>query len=295
MNYVDISSWQYGLSLDTLFGANPSLDGVIVKSSGGVSYVQTTCDAWVQWLIKNRKPWGFYHYLDDDGRKSSGAEEARFFVSQTRNYFGLGLPFADYEADAKQMGTGYLKEFLDTVYELTGVKAGVYCSLSVVQSQDFSAIAAAGYPLWVAQYPDYNPVYGFVDNPWQKGSYAPFARYIAHQYTSRGRLNGWGGNLDFDKVTVTAEEWEALAAGREEPQPGPPAELKGPDPAVVSDLLDGRYGIGEERVRKLREAGYDPDKVQAKINELYGIAAKIRPLIEGNLSYLDSIIRIVRT
>lgn len=213
MNFIDISAYQRGLNLDTLFEQNP-LDGVIVKATGGVSHVQTTCDPWVQRLLQLNKPWGFYHFLDDDGRDSSGEQEAEFFVRHCENYFGDGLPFADYEARATDFGTGYLKEFLDTVYELTGIRCGVYCNLSTLQRQDFTRIAE-DYPLWLAQYAD-NARESLNSTPWQKGSIEPYERFIIHQYSANGRLKGYDGALDLDRVYISREEWERLAAGLKE-------------------------------------------------------------------------------
>ena len=287
-NMIDISSWQKGLNLSELFSRNQDLGGVIVKATGGVSYVDPQCDGWVQWLIQNNKPWGFYHYMDDDYRDSDGKAEAEWFVKNTKNYFGHGIPFADYENPASLKGTDYLKEFLDAVYELTGIKCGVYCSLSVVQMQDFTEIANAGYPLWVAQYADNNILNGFIDSPWQKGSFAPFQKIFMQQYSSHGRLNGWSGNLDFDKFFGTAEEWLAVASGHEEP------EKKPVDPLVVSDVLNNRYGAGPARVAALNNAGYDATDVQNKINELYAIALSCKKFIDGNEDYINSIMKIVR-
>ena len=65
-------------------------------------------------------------------------------------------------------------------------------------------------------------------------------------------------------------------------------------PQVIADVLDNKYGIKDERRRKLSAAGYDPDEVQAKINELYGIAGKVKPTLSGNLDYLDCIGKILR-
>ncbi len=38
--------------------------------------------------------------------------------------------------------------------------------------------------------------------------------------------------------------------------------------AVAKDVIDGKYGNGEERKQKLKAAGYDPAKVQRKVNEM---------------------------
>ena len=290
MNLIDIASWQAGLDLEKLFRLNPTLDGVIVKLTQGTGYVNPEADAWINWLIDNGKPFGTYHYPDKAGAKA----EAQHYANQLGKYPG-GVPAIDYEEGTLALGTGYLKECLDEVYRLTGVKPLVYCSQSVTQSQDFSAIAASGYRLWVAQYADMNPVHGFLPTPWQKGSVAPFDGFVMQQYTSTGYLDGWNGNLDFDLFYGTEEDWAALAGGSAPaPAPEPEPQLKGPDPVVIGDILDNKYGVGASREKNLRRAGFDPQKCQAKVNALYAIAAKIKPLVAGNMEYLNQIIKIVR-
>ena len=287
LNVIDIASWQHGLSLPVMFEENPDLHGVMVKVSQGTGYVNPDAAAWLAWLISQGKPFGTYHYLDTAGAEA----EARHYVRSAAEYVGKGLLAIDYEGETLAMGTVYLKACLDEVLRLTGIRPMVYCSQSVVAAQDFGAIAAAGYPLWLAQYADMNPVSGFLDEPWQRGSVAPFPRFIMQQYTSRGHLSGWSGNLDFDKFFGSYAEWLELARGESQPV-GP---VKPVDPVVISEVLAGRYGIGDERIRKLAEDGYDPAEVQAKINELYGVAARVRPLVAANMEYINSIIKIVRS
>ena len=293
MNLIDIASWQQGMDMNTMFSRNPDLDGVIVKVSQGTGYVNPCARTWLDWLVSNGKLTGTYHYLDLMGAK----EEARHYAEAVKPWLGKVALAIDYEEQTLSKGTGYLKECLDEVYALTGVKPMVYCSQSVTQSQNFKAIAAAGYPLWMAQYADYNRVNGFLKDPWQRGSVSPFDGYIMQQYTSQGYLNGWSKNLDFDLYRGTASDWAALCMGSAAgPAPEPePAKLKGPDPVVIGDILDGKYGIGADRYKKLTAAGYDPVKIQAKVNELYGIAQKIKPLVKGNTNYLNQIIKIVRS
>ncbi len=52
------------------------------------------------------------------------------------------------------------------------------------------------------------------------------------------------------------EALDAVAGGRQS------------DLAVAYDVIEGRYGNGEERVRRLRAAGYDPVVIQAIVNSL---------------------------
>lgn len=296
MNLIDIASWQAGLDLATMFSKNPSLGGVIVKMTQGTGYVNPEAAKWVDWLVKKKKPLGLYHYLDTAGAEA----EAKHFVSNAKPYIGKAVLAIDYEGDTLRMGTGYLKACLDEVYRLTGVKPLVYCSQSVTQSQNFSAIASAGYRLWMAQYASMSPVAGFTENPWHKGSVSPFDGFIMQQYTSNGKLNGWSAGLDFDKFFGDAAGWAALAGGSVEPAPSPSPDpeptpgKKKVSPQVIADVLENKYGIKDERRRKLTSAGYDPDEVQAKINELYGIAGKVKPTLSGNLNYLDCIGKILR-
>lgn len=283
MNVIDISNWQVGIDLDRLYRENP-LDAVIVKATQGTGYVNPCFGKWAGWLKDNGKRMGLYHYLDLHGARA----EARHFAKIAAPYTGRAVFVCDYEGNTVRKGTGYLKEWLDEVYSLTGVKPLVYVSQSFIQTQDFGAIAGAGYGLWVAQYADTAIVRGFLDAPWHSGSVAPFKRYVMQQYTGTGRLNGWDNDLDLDKFFGTEQDWDELCGT------GAVSGLKGPDPLVVSEVLANRYGTGSERREKLLVDGYDPDAVQAKINELYAAADKCRPYCEGNKEYLNSIVKLIR-
>ena len=285
MNLIDISSHQAGINLENLFSQNPSLDGVIVKVSDNMYYVNPYAREWLDYLISHNKLAGTYHYLN-----LLGAEvEAQHYVQAVEPWLGKVVLAIDYEAQTRYKGTKYLKACLDEVYRLTGIKPLVYCSCSLIQEQDFTAIANDGYQLWVAQYADFNPVSGFLETPWQRGSVEPFKRYVMHQYTSCGYLTGWDDNLDFDLFYGTAEDWAQLTKPYIET-----VELKGPDPVVVSEVLMGTYGINQEREYNLLKAGYNPQLVQQKINEIYEIASKIRPVVESNIDYINSIMKVVK-
>lgn len=205
-NIIDISSWQAGMNLGTVLESNP-IDGVVVKATGGASYVQRTCDPWVQELIRENKLWGFYHFLNDDGKKAGGKAEAKWFVENCLNYFGFGLPVADYEHAAIRIN--YLKDFVREVYELTGVKCLIYCSLSKLHEEDFSELYKEGYPLWIAQYKNMLRT-GLQSSPWQSGSISPYDRYVMHQYSSAGEISGYDGYVDLDIFYGSDEDWKNL-------------------------------------------------------------------------------------
>lgn len=59
-----------------------------------------------------------------------------------------------------------------------------------------------------------------------------------------------------------------VATPEQKEQIEPEQKLTNPvDDTVVNDVIAGKYGTGAARVQKLAEAGYNPDEVQAKVNE----------------------------
>ena len=294
MNIIDISSWQHKIDLKQVFNLNPELDGVVVKATEGVAYTNADFRAWMDWLDKQGKLMGMYHFCAG----GNAANEAEHFYAATRDYVGKAIPVADYEGDCLAKGTGWLKTFISRYRELSGVTCMIYCSLSVVQEQDFNALTDC--PLWIAQYADMAVVYGFLEKPWQKGSVAPFGKYWMHQYTGNGRLNGYADALDLDKFYGTVEDWHNLCAKsstapQTTPQPEPTLKLKPADPSIVLRTLKNEFGIGTARVIRLRELGYDPDSVQKKINQLYLVANNVKRDIGNEMSYLNSILWIARS
>lgn len=242
LNVIDISDYQAGISLPTMFEKNPDLDAVIVKATEGTGYVNKYCDPWVQWLIKNNKPWGFYHYLS--GTKDSGAVEADYFYKHCLNYFGHGIAICDLEGNAINRGPTYTKQFLDRIYQLSGVRPMLYMSLSVIQSYGtgFDSTVADGYKLWLAQYATTQVVYGFKKTPWQKGSVAPWPTITMHQYSDHGRLNGYLADLDLGIFYGTVNDWNNIARSYKpsptpEPEPEPePQPTPTPDPEPSPDI-----------------------------------------------------------
>lgn len=253
LNLIDISSYQEGINLEAVFASNP-LDGAIIKATEGQSYVNPSCDKWVQYCIRTNRPWGFYHYL----ASHDPVAEAKYFVKHCMNYFHDGLPAADYEGSiVATYGTYYLRRWLETVYAETGVRPLVYCNLSTIQADvnGFRSIAEDGYPLWLAQW--IGNITNFQPNPPQKGSYEPFKKLWVHQYTDRGNLNQFSGALDLDIFYGTEEDWHQLAG--KTPQPAPQ-----PTPEPAEDwLLDWIEYLETEKTR-----------IQTKIDELKGRRSK---------------------
>lgn len=233
LNGIDISDYQRGLDLDVV-----PCDFVICKATEGTNIVHNTCDTWIQDCKRLGKLWGFYHFLAG----GDPVAEADFFVDNTINYFGEGVPVLDYEMYGR-IGTAGAKRFLDRVYERTGVRCVVYMSRSVCNEEDWSQIAP-NHALWVAQYANNKPT-GYQSDPWfPAGSIGAFKFVTIHQYTSTGRLSGYNGNLDLDIAYLDRDGWMRIAKGDRkedvaEPKPDPEPEApQTPLPEALEHYVD---------------------------------------------------------
>lgn len=84
--------------------------------------------------------------------------------------------------------------------------------------------------------------------------------YVKDSYSNSKLRNGWityEENMRNDVVRVWSGKLPKKKA----------APKKSVD-EVAQEVIDGKWGNGDERVKKLKAAGYDPDAVQKKVNEL---------------------------
>ncbi len=160
LNGIDISSWQE----DLVVSAMGTCDFVIVKATGGKGYSNECFRRHADETLASGKLLGCYHYARDRGYEGSAEAEADHFISAFKPYVGKAIPFLDWEADALDLGPSWAKKWLDRVRDKTGVTPGIYTSKSVLFSYDWSSVAKT-YPLWVAQYPNYEET-GFLSEPW---------------------------------------------------------------------------------------------------------------------------------
>ena len=156
----------------------------------------------------------------------------------------------------------WCKSWLDYVYQKTGVRPLLYCSQSVAYK--FNNIG--NYGLWIAQYADMNAT-GYQDKPWNEGAYT----CVIRQYSSCGRLNGWGGNLDLDKFYGDKDAWNKYAGKGNTTKPAetPKPTVNTPGGStldLVVGVMQGKYGDGDNRKNAL---GTRYTEVQSFIDHIY--------------------------
>ena len=139
LNGIDVSNWQNGINLSVV-----PADFVICKATEGNHYVSPDCNRQYQQAKQAGRLLGVYHYVNGTG---GAIAEAQYFVNNCKGYIGEAMLCVDWEAqgNGKWGNTTYLKQVLDEIYRLTKVRPLVYTSASVLRSQNFDAIAKAGY------------------------------------------------------------------------------------------------------------------------------------------------------
>lgn len=267
LNGIDISKWQKGIDLSKI-----KFDFVIAKATEGVGYVDKCCDEYIQFAIQNNKLWGFYHFARP---MNDAVKEAEFFVKNTKNYFGSGIPCLDWEAENK-WDIGWAKRWLDKVFQMTGVRPIVYTSEYYANAYDWSPVVNAGYQLWCAKYKDrvadvnYN-----MSNAGNPPQLKHWEELLMWQWTSTGRLDGYKGNLDCDVFYGDSSKWNEMVKVVDNnnvtvaPTPSE-IETKPTKEQIVEYICNGTNGwkgvYGEERFTKLRALGYDPNEIQRLVN-----------------------------
>lgn len=259
MNGIDISNWQAGINL-----SNIAFDFLIARATEGIGCVDKYCDGYIQQAIKLCKPFGFYHFARPT---NDPIREADFFYNNCRGYFGKGIPILDWESGNTSKVT-WAKKWLDRVYQLSGVKPVIYMSESVVNANNWSAVAAADYGLWVAKYRDNSPDYNYnMANAGSRPKVKWWNFYCMWQWTSSGRLTGYNGNLDCDVFYGDRSTWDAYvgkSTSAAKPQPKPTRKTTD---QIAEEVIAGQWGNGSDRKKRLTAAGYNYDAVQKVVNQ----------------------------
>lgn len=206
LRVVDIASHQEGIDPAAL-----DCDIVIVKATGGTSYVNPLWREWADAVLASGKQLGLYHYCMEYGHFNEARDEARYFLDRIADYKGRCVPILDFEADAQSLPVSWAREWMDTVAAETGSTPVFYAYASYLNSRDHSEIA--GYPLWMASYLCRYDGVGWVDDPLNTWATGNWDRMTMYQYTSTGRIWGYDGRLDLSVFYGDENDWNALIGG----------------------------------------------------------------------------------
>lgn len=187
MNFIDVSMYQGAIDWKRV--AASGIKAAYLKASEGMSWNDPK-------FQENRKAAnahgihvGAYHFAD----VYDGGLEAHHFLTTIGHIGPKDLkPVLDFEVNPHNASPKALRCFATTfnqyVYKRTGVYPMFYSYASFIEGCEFPKPVGNG--LWIAaygrndgkEYPVYAP------KPWKK--------FIAHQFTSKGRVPGITGNVD---------------------------------------------------------------------------------------------------
>jgi len=273
LNGIDISHWQKGLNVKKV-----SADFIIVKATEGTNYKDPCFEQWAKDILASGKKLGIYHFATGS---TSGEKEATYFWKTVQKYNGKAIFVLDWEANALKKGVNYAKAFLDKFYQLSGKRALIYTSRSVTTAYNWSSVAK-NYQLWVAGYPNNNVTKYY--QPAQYPNLGAWSKAIIRQYSSNGRVTGYGGNLDMDCFYGSKTDWDRLAgakvtattAKKEEPKKTTTTTTsKKSIDTIAREVIAGKWGTGDTRKAKLKNAGYDYNQVQARVNKYNSVAKDV--------------------
>lgn len=220
LNGIDIASYQTGIDLTVV-----PCDFVIIKATQGTGYINPDCDRAYQQAKRAGKLRGTYHYVGG----GNAIAEADYYVNNIKGYLRDGLLAIDWESEQNSAwgNESYLEQLVRRVIEKTGIKPLIY-TMASRYAQVAAVAKRLDCGLWIAEYADMNPT-GYQAHPWREGAYACAIR----QYSSCGRLNGWGGNLDLNIAYMTRDQWAKYAGANGTPaaQPSAPTPAAKPTPS----------------------------------------------------------------
>lgn len=233
MDGIDVSSWQPGNVV-----ASVPHDFAIVKATQGQGYKSPTFDQQIADALRTGKA-GAYHFDNGD---ANWRGEVDNFVRVIRPYLGRIVVVWDWEASAINAGSGRLSAILGYLREQIGFPPMLYASGSPLVSQGGNAAAAANNcGVWCA---NYNLGY---EKTGYRRDLKPYTNCVIHQYSSSGRLAGYGGDLDLNQFFGDGAMWDKYANGNGAPTPAPQPVQPAPAPATNSYTVvrgDTLSGIG---------------------------------------------------
>jgi lysozyme len=141
---IDISGHQSDLDLRIV-----PADFVIIKATQGVQYVSPVCDRQYQQAKRLGMKLGVYHFANG----LDPVAEAQHFVRSIRGYLGEAILALDWEADAVNRGREWVRAFVRSVKQSTGVTPLIYGTANSFDYNEIPGLAREeGCKLWVAHY-----------------------------------------------------------------------------------------------------------------------------------------------
>lgn len=263
---LDISNFQAGLSMKAVKDAG--YDFVIIRAgyTGYGDGVSKAKDSRFEEFYAGAKNAGLgvgAYWFSRATSRQKGIDEANYMYNNCLKGKQFDYPiYLDVEDNYYQAKvsnralTEAIKGFCERMEEL-GYFVGVYASYYWFKNYIYTN-EIQKYTLWLALWSGQKPSVSFPYSMWQNSSsgnvagYRVDTDYCYEDFPTTIRNGGFNGYPKGDKPT---------------PQPTPTPTKKTIE-ELAQEVIEGKWGNGAERVKRLKEAGYDYDAVQNRVNEI---------------------------
>lgn len=239
---IDVSAHQGTIDWEKV---KPQIDGAILRCGFGMDQTNqddTQFKRNADECTRLGIPFGVYIYSYADSVERVKSEAAH--VLRLIKGYKLSYPvYLDLEENGTQTGAVERANIFGDIIEKAGYWCGIYANTSWWNNH---LKGLERFTKWVAQYYKECQYKGDHLDMWQ--------------YSSKGRISGIKGNVDMNHCY---RNFPAEILGSKKPVAAP---VKKSVAELAQEVLDGKWGDGAERKKKLTAAGYDYDAIQDAVN-----------------------------
>lgn len=304
MNGIDISAWQGDENIDL---AKVPYDFCIVKATEGTDYKNRYFTAHCDKVLNRKKLLGVYHYANG-GDVQKEADYFLAYVKKYIGKAILVLDWeAKNNPLFGVKDLEWCLQWCSYVQKKTGIKPLIYIQKSAMDAvkksgyglwiAQYPANVEAGYQEhpWnegaynclIRQYTSVGKISGYSGSldlnkayisaaSWNK--LAGKAKKTSVSTTAKKSINTlakevlagkWGNGADRkSRLTKAGYDYNKVQAAVNKLIKASQMSKDKIINAVAHEVIAGKWGNGQERVDRLKAAGYDPDKIQKRVNEL---------------------------
>ena len=237
---IDVSDWQS--QIDWAKVKADGVVGAIIRFADG-----STLDKRFAENMRNAKANGVHigAYIFSRAKTKAEAEAEATRLFNACKPYAPDMPlYIDLEAKGLEENANTVAQAFLIKIKALGGRGGVYANLN--WWNNYLKDTAKNYSsnaFWIAQYNS-------------TMDYSPASIMGMWQYSSSGSVKGISGKVDMDKCYNPY--WETA------PTEPPKKSIN----EIAHEVLAGQWGSGDERKKRLTEAGYDYDAVQKRVNEI---------------------------
>lgn len=197
-NFIDVSDYQPTSVITAV-----NTDAVSIKASEGVSWTSKNMAGHIEAARRKNIPYSLYHFAR--GSKNDSDSEAAHFLKAVKPYLSdplLNHLVLDWEEDGLTNYNQWAEDFLRAVEKgAPGKRRVIYTRLAFLNGRGWTSYGKS-HSIWLAWYGSNNTFSGYATNTTEPTSFTTARKngwhIAAWQYSDRGRLTGYGSDLDLN-------------------------------------------------------------------------------------------------